>query len=200
MRENRRWFIALAIIAIVVITSVVIALRYRDAPGSIPKSAISDGSDGTIIAWHSGEGIYIQHINASGQRLWKKGGVLLSEGKTEFDPYGPPQIYFTLVSDGVGGAIIAWADKFYQPTDRNDPLYFDPLPFYVQWVSAEGELMWNDSYVTVGERWQVVPDGTGGAIIAWNNYKTYYRALHDDYLRLQKIAPDGRRLWGDSLP
>jgi hypothetical protein len=197
VRENRRWFIALAIIAIVVITSVVIALSYRDAPGSIPMSAISDGSDGTIIAWHSGEGIYVQHIDASGQTLWKKGGVLLSKGKTEFDPYGPPQIYFTLVSDGTGGAIIAWVDKSYQPTDRNNPAYFDPLPFFIQRVSAEGELMWSDLYVSVGERWQVVPDGTGGAIIAWNNYKTYYRALHDDYLRLQKIAPDGRRLWGD---
>ncbi|MDD5037772.1 MAG: hypothetical protein PHN78_00400 [Dehalococcoidales bacterium] len=199
MRENkqRRWLLALIIIAVVIIASVGIALSYRDKPGSIPMSSISDGSDGTIIAWHSGEGIYVQHINASGQTLWKKGGVLLSEGKTEFDPYGPPQIYFTLASDGTGGAIIAWADESQRPTDFNDPAHFDPLPFYVQRVSTEGELMWNDSYVSVGERWQVVPDGMGGAIIAWNGYKTHYKVFHDDYLHLQKIAPDGRRLWDD---
>ncbi|MDD5702841.1 MAG: hypothetical protein PHU23_12420, partial [Dehalococcoidales bacterium] len=197
MREHRRWFIALAIIAIVVITSVMITLRYRDAPGSIPISAISDGSDGAIVAWHSGEGIHVQRINASGQILFKKGGVLISEAKAEFDPYGPQQTYFTLVSDGTGGAIIAWANKSYQPTDRNDPAYFDPLPFFIQRVSAVGELMWDETYVSVGERWQIVPDGEGGAIIVWNNYKTYYKGLHDDYLRLQKIAPDGQRLWDD---
>jgi len=192
-----RWLISLIIIAIVVITSVLIAMSYRDAPGSIPISAISDGSKGTIIAWHSGKGIYVQHINASGQTLWKKGGILLNKGKIKFDPYGPPQIYFTLIGDGTGGAIIAWADKSYQPTDRNDPKYFDPILFYVQRVSADGELLWDDSYVSSGERWQVVPDGTGGAIIAWNGYKTYYRGLHDDYLHMQKIAPEGRQLWGD---
>jgi len=43
----------------------------------------------------------------------------------------------------------------------------------------------------------VVPDGNGGAIVVWNDYKTYRKGLHDDYLRLQKIAPDGRLLWGD---
>ncbi len=34
-------------------------------------------------------------------------------------------------------------------------------------------------------------------MFAWNNCKTYFRALHDDFLRLQRISPEGNRLWGD---
>jgi len=44
---------------------------------------------------------------------------------------------------------------------------------------------------------RVVPDGTGGAIFAWNDYIVYHKGLTDDYLRLQKLAPDGTPLWGD---
>jgi len=57
--------------------------------------------------------------------------------------------------------------------------------------------LWSNTLVSAGRKWQVVPDGTGGAIFAWNGYKTYRKGLHDDYLYIQRIAPDGTRLWGD---
>jgi len=41
-------------------------------------------------------------------------------------------------------------------------------------------------------------DGEGGVIIAWDNFKPFSEALHDDYLCLQKISSNGSMLWGNT--
>ena len=206
MRENkdRRWILALIIIAVVIIASVGIALSYRDKPGSIPMSAISDGSGGAIIAWQEEEGIFVQHIDASGKTLWQDGGILVTEAGVKMDPYAPSRTSFSIIADGTGGAIITWDDRYKMPTDRNDPAFFNPIPFHSQRISSTGEFLWNDTQLATGSAGLygdnfpvVVADGTGGAIFAWNSYTTAYRALHNDFLRLQKLFPDGTRLWGE---
>jgi len=204
MNKQRHWLLALIIIAVVITASVGIVLNYRDNLGGIPMSAISDGSGGAIIAWQEEQGIYVQRINTSGKPLWKEGGILVSGTGAKLNPYGPPQTSFTLIPDGIGGAIITWDDKSDRPKDRNDPAYFDPIPFYSQRINPNGEFLWKDVVIASGDASLygggfpiVIADGTGGAIFAWNNYKTYFRGLHDDFLHLQKLAPDGSRLWGD---
>ena len=194
--EKKRWPLALIIIAAVVVASVAIALSYRSTPGRIPVQAISGGSGGAIIAWENEKGIYAQRIDSSGQPQWQAGGIFICEC--------PPTRNFDLTPDGMGGAIITWNDRSNIPDDRDDPAYFDPVPFYSQRISFSGELLWGDGIIATGtaglygvEFPRVVAGGTGGAIFVWNNYKTYYKALHDDFLRLQKIASDGRRLWSD---
>jgi len=197
VKEKKRWPLTLVIIAAVVIASAAIIYSYRDAPGKLPVSAVSDGGDGIIVAWQDESGLYVQRINDLGQSLWKEGGITVREVKTSFDFYGPPKTYFTLTTDSTGGAIITWDDRSAMPADRDDPAYYDPVPFHSQRISAGGELLWNNTLVATGRKWQVVPDGTGGVILTWNGYKTYRRGLHDDYLYLQRIAPNGTRLWGD---
>jgi hypothetical protein len=201
---ERRWLLALLIIMVVVTVSAGIVLSFRDKPSGIPMSAISDGSGGAIIVWQGEKGIHVQHINDSGQPLWKEGGIQVSEASGRLDPYAPPQTTFTLVADGAGGAIITWDDKSGRPKDWKNPAYYDPIPFYSQRTDSNGEFLWKDVVIASGDAGLyggefpiVVADGTGGAIFAWNNYKTYFRTAHDDYLRLQKLGPDGSRLWGD---
>ncbi len=204
-KEKRRWPLAFLIITVVVIISAALIYNFRDNLGSIPMRAVSDSSGGAIIAWQEEQGIFVQHIDASGQPLWKEGGLPVSEvGGSKLDPYAPPKTTFTLVADGLGGAIITWDDNSGRPTDFNDPAYFNPIPFYSQRISPNGEFLWEDAVIASGNASLyggsfpfVIADGTGGAIFAWNNYSTYFRGLHDDFLRLQKIAPDGSRLWGD---
>jgi len=58
--------------------------------------------------------------------------------------------------------------------------------------------MWPDTAIAAGDNWQIVATGDGGAVIAWDNFKPYAMALRDDYLCLQKFAPDGTRLWGNN--
>jgi len=187
--NKKRWPLALVIIIAIVIASAAIIYSYRDAPGRLPVSAVGDGSNGIIIAWQKDGGIYAQRVDSSEQIKWQKGGVLIGEC--------PSGSGFTLQADGLGGAIITWNDRSGVSGDHNDPTYFDPVPFHTQRISAGGELLWSDTLVSAGRKWQVVPDGTGGAVFAWDDYETYHKGLHDDYLRLQKIAPDGTRPWGD---
>lgn len=186
--KSKRWLLTLIIIAAVVIASAAIIYSYRDAPGKLPVSAVSDGSNGIIVAWQKDEGIYAQRVDLSGQVQWQRGGVLICEC--------PPGSGFDLQPDGQGGAVITWNDRSDISDDHDAPTYFDPVPFHAQRLSASGELLWSDTLVSAGRKWQLVPDGTGGAIFAWDDYKTYYKGLHNDYLRLQKIAPDGTRPWG----
>ena len=189
IKEKKRWPVALIIIAAVVIASAAMIYNYRDAPGRLPVSAVSDGAGGTIVAWQIDKSIYAQRVDSSGQIKWQGGGMLTGEC---------PQVSgFALIPDGLGGAIITWDDRSGMPADRDAPAYYDPVPFHAQRISAGGELLWSKTLVSAGRKWQVVPDGTGGAIFVWDGYKTYYKGLHDDYLRLQRIAPDGSRLWGD---
>ena len=194
-----RWLISVPIVVAVLAASALLILKFREAPGTLPFQAIGDGSGGVFVAWQESQGVRVQHIDASGQPLWVKGGIPVQKIATQVNPRVYPGLtLFMLTADGTGGAILTWQDRLTFP----GPLEGPPVKLYSQRLSADGELLWNDGVVTgmvepisSGTGW-VVPDGTGGAIFGWNDYKTYFRALHDDFLRLQKVSPDGRLLWG----
>ncbi len=57
MSKSKRWPVTLVIIAVVVIASAAMIYFYRDAPGSLPVNAVSDGSNGVIVAWKKDGGI-----------------------------------------------------------------------------------------------------------------------------------------------
>jgi len=194
-KKSRR-LISLAIIAVVIAISVALGLSHRVQSGEIPLRAISDGFSGVIVAWQDEGNIYTQRLDPEGKPLWGQGGMLVC-GK----PMKPKQ--FTIASDGLGGAIIIWDDRAKLSDDREDAAFWAPIPVYSQRISAEGEPMWGDGVlVGVNQRFgdylpQAVPDGTGGAIVAWDDFQPRYRALHDDNLRLQKICPEGKPQWGE---
>lgn len=203
MQSHNRWFLSLSIIALVVMLSAAIIVTNRAPDNGIYLQAVSDGAGGTIIAWQK-QGIYLQRLSATGQPLWQEGGVKVSEVSYASNYPLTWRTTFTLVLDGTGGAIITWDDKSQRPSDHNDPTYFDPIPFYSQRISPNGDFLWEETFIGFGGTFPygdsypvVVSDGTGGAIFAWNNYKTYFKALHDDFFCIQKIARDGTRLWGE---
>ena len=190
--DRKRWFLALVIIAAVVIASVVIAVNYHDTSGGIPVAAISDVSGDIIVAWQENKGIFAQRI-LSGQSLWGEDSVLVSRF--------PPEKSYNLTSDGSGGAIFTWYEK--ADIDHDDPDYFNPITLCAQRINTDGELMWGGGVLigdsnSHGVRFpDVITDGNGGAIFAWNDYEAFYRALHDDILRIKKIDAFGNSLWGE---
>jgi len=94
---------------------------------------------GTIITWEDSRGvdkdIYIQYLDASGQNQWKLNGIAAcgEEGDQE-----KPQI----VSDGAGGAIIAWIDKRGENQGK----------IYAQRVDASGVFLWGNNGTPVCAR------------------------------------------------
>lgn len=125
---------------------------------------VADGAGGAIVAWWASEDspftverVYAQHLLADGSLdpAWPAGGRLLS-------PRGGTQENPVAVSDGGGGAIVAWQDS----RDAGSGIL-------AQHVLANGALdpAWPDSGRVLGAgggQWPAIaPDGAGGAFVAW---------------------------------
>jgi len=159
-----------------------------------PK-VVSDGSGGAIIVWMQvPEGkveggtpkalimdLYVQRVGANGNVLWQDNGVPLEISKAAEGsvPHTP-----LLVTDGSGGAIVAWED-----------LRHGLASIYTKKIDADGNLRWQPGgekvcYIETNRSlWPrlAVSDGLGGAIMTYGN-------------RAQKIDADVRTMWpGDGI-
>jgi hypothetical protein len=149
---------------------------------------VSDGAGGAIICWTderagaTDKNIYAQRIDAQGNKLWSSADVAIcvAIGSNQANP--------ELIADGNGGAIIAWTD---QRTDSGD--------IYAQKVNSSGNVQWTLNGVAVcaasgvQDYTQLVSDGQGGAIIAWEDKR--YGAI--SYVFIQHVASsNGAGQWG----
>jgi hypothetical protein len=135
-----------------------------EADNQVYPNIIDNGAGDAIITWfdvRSGTypDIYAQRINASGVPLWTNSGVAICTAAS-FQQFPMP------VSDGAGGAIIAWAD--YRGGN------FD---IYAQRVDVSGAALWTTDGVAIctmpyGQfSHAIISDGAGGAIITWQDYR-----------------------------
>jgi C1A family cysteine protease len=148
--------------------------------------AIPDGAGGAIVVWEDAGNIYAQRLNASGGALWTPNGVTVCSAAGS-------QSFPAIISDGSGGALIAWQD------------YRDAAGSvtYVQRINAQGAVQWTQDGVQACSRmpqldFAMAPDGSGGAIIAWADYRfinQYNYFTHGSDIFVQRIAADGTCLW-----
>ena len=129
---------------------------------------VSDGQGGAIVAWGEFrksyyEGIGAQRVSAEGVRQWTAIGMRAYSGGGADHP--------ALVADGAGGAIVTWEDN------RTVGYWGRGAHIYAQRMSATGVAQWTATGVavcTAGD-WQLAPtlvaDGTGGAIVSWDDYR-----------------------------
>ncbi len=145
---------------------------------------VSDGAGGVIVVWHdfrtggaSAWDIYAQRLNASGVAQWFTNGLLINGASVN-------QVNPVAVSDGAGGAIVAWTDN---RNGTND--------LYAQRISGAGVLQWNPIGVGItlasGDQGlpDLVSDGAGGAIVTWKEAST-------GYIAIQRVTAAGTTLWG----
>ncbi|MBN2069903.1 MAG: T9SS type A sorting domain-containing protein [Candidatus Krumholzibacteriota bacterium] len=150
----------------------------------------TDGGGGAIITWQDQRipayyHVYAQRVNASGNAQWTTNGLPLSD-------YTGGQRTPCIVSDGVGGAIIAWKDQ------RQGSEY----DIHAQRIDAAGSKMW----ATEGERVSgainhqvtamITTDGAQGAIITWNDLR--YEDSNDYDVYAQRMEKWGH--WGYPAP
>ena len=123
--------------------------------------------------------VYAQRISAIGVVQWTTDGVAIC---TAANDQAAPQ----LVSDGSGGAIMVWHDA------RNG-IAFD---IYAQRVNGVGMVQWTLDGVAVcteaNDRGgpQIVSDGSDGAIMVWEDYRTGFPDLY-----VQRINGAGAVQW-----
>ncbi|MEM7038190.1 MAG: hypothetical protein AAF570_14495, partial [Bacteroidota bacterium] len=149
--------------------------------------AISDGKEGIVLCWvdartlvETGFDLYIQRIGHDGASLWRKDGK-------PFARYPGLQSAPSLVSDGQGGAYIAWMDA--RSAHSN---------IYVQHIDEFGIYEWEYGGrcpvpMSANQRNpSLVRNRTGDLFLAWQEGR-----FGDGFekLFLQCITPNGRKLW-----
>jgi len=138
---------------------------------------VSDGAGGAIITWEESN-IYTQKVNSNGETQWDlNGNAICTESGT--------QKYPQLVSDGANGTIITWQDN----RDGDDDIY-------AQKVNSSGDIQWTVNGTTIctangNQKFpQIVSDGTGGAIITWQDNRDGEKDIF-----AQKVNSSGDIQW-----
>jgi hypothetical protein len=147
----------------------------------------SDNSGGVIVVGHYTDPS-AQRVDSGGNILWQTGGVQVC-----VSPASQPQV----VSDGAGGAIIAY-EQCISCGDGSQGCC--DLDIYAQRIDAEGNVLWGPDGVPVCVEPLpqldpgIVDDGAGGAIVFFVTHLPigdyHYPAIH-----ALRIDADGHKLW-----
>ena len=163
---------------------------------------VADGAGGAIATWSEFDapfllgraGVFAQHVKANGVVDGPTDGLMISSAGGYFDLNAND-----MVSDGSGGAVIAWSDP------RNYGNYvsggYEGYDMFAQRVrtspsfgvdpgwTADGVLVSaaaGDQFPSVAGG--SVSDGAGGMIVAWNDYRNSF----DSDVYAQAIGVNGR--------
>ena len=159
------------------------------ANGQHSPAIVSDGVGGVIIAWVDDRDgthwdVYAQRLDPDGTPLWTANGVVIcSATGDQFSPM--------IASDGGGGAIVVWQDHRGGTTNAD---------VYAQRVNSLGVTQWAIDGVGVStaanyqSRPTVVSDGAGGAIVAWQDYRSGSGTDTSD-IYAQRVSPSGVVQW-----
>lgn len=150
---------------------------------------VSDGRGGAIVAWHDERNgihdvnIYANHILASGVRdpAWPENGLALSAAPRN-------QVLPKIAPDGAGGAIVVWLDGRGDTTGG----------IYAQHVSFDGQIDPNwpvdgAPVCAVGNMGyqQCIPDGSGGAIVAWEDRRNLNSDVYAQHITSAGLIAPG---------
>ncbi len=149
----------------------------------------TDGAGGAIFAWVDYRGadanVYAQRVSSAGVPLWTANGVAVCTAPGDQGHLlSVPQL--SVVSDGAGGAFIAWEDRRNSGTTGID--------VYIQRVSAAGTPLWTANGVAVtvatGNQYTpaLAPAPSGGCFVAW------YNSSGSGSIVAQRFAADGTPL------
>lgn len=157
---------------------------FGGAYGS-PHSVIVDNDQNIITAFKnttlSTRGIYLQKIDAGGNKLWGNTGRLIYDGAylhngiTRYTGADDIQV----VADGAGGVIIAFLGKDISRA------YYDPKEIMAIRIDGNGNNVWSGrislsapSYVDgIPGDFRIIADGNGGAYAGW--ISRYYSNTDD---------------------
>jgi hypothetical protein len=154
--------------------------------GQFLSQMTTDGAGGAIVAWNDDRNgntdVYAQRISGQGLIQWQITGRAICT-----DPSNQGNL--SIVSDGMGGAIVVWDDFRNGIVDRD---------IFAQRVDPNGTPQWDSNGVVVSSVAgshqfdpKVASDQNGGAIVAWLDFRNF--GGEDIYS--QRINHDGVAQW-----
>ncbi|MGH2567436.1 MAG: FlgD immunoglobulin-like domain containing protein [Bacteroidota bacterium] len=149
-----------------------------------------DGEGGAFVCWRDKRNgdfdIYARRIGRHGEMLWQRNGIPIIQAPNS-------QEFPRIISDGRGGAFIAWEDS------RSDTNTY----VYAQRIDSRGEFLWQPGGVQIAETpglfISLVDDGNGGLLVAWNAIFGFEPGTGIiDGVYVQRLDSFGNRVWPDS--
>jgi len=150
----------------------------------------SDGNGGVFISWHDvvdSNRLRVQHIDSSGTPMWDSSGVIVCSTTLS------GQILSKIAGDDNGGVIVAWGDT------RSGGSNLEGV--YAQRINSAGVAQWLANGVQIsdttgfqGGSLQIAKDGSGGAIIVWEDQ----RSGSSVEIYAQRVDSYGATLWADN--
>ena len=154
--------------------------------------AVADSAGGVIVVWRHDDpvvdALYAQRLNPNGERLWPSGAPA-DEGAVVCD-HDHAQFWPSATPDGSGGVIVAWNDSRKSATTNHDN--------FAQRLNSDGVRQWSPDGVAVcledlGQTYTTITgDGSGGAIITWQDYRVSGSFLG---IYAQRVNSLGNILW-----
>jgi hypothetical protein len=171
--------ISLILVGLMLSTSCTIIIH---SDSTYTPKVISDGTGGAIAVYEEVKSgnerdFYTQRISPDGKTLWGKEGTLMGSSQSESSSVP----VFDIAGDGTGGALIAWPDL-----SQNTR--------YVTKVDSQGNILWRRDFTHFD---QLISDGTGGAIIAFDRPTGYDNSSNNDIpIVVTRIDSLGNYTWG----
>ena len=145
---------------------------------------VTDNNGGIFVTWldyipFNKSTLRMQHINKNGDLLLDSNGILICDTTINGVP--------SFISDNAGGAIIVWPDN----RNADDDIY-------AQRINADGSTQWTNGGMPVSTALgnqsnpMAIPDGNGGIIITWADYRNDV-FFSDIYA--QRLNHAGTPLW-----
>ncbi len=136
--------------------------------------------------------LYVQRIDANGNRLWGDSGIALTSPAEEVLDSSPFFEWPQIINDGQGNAIISWW------LERQGQ-----ASLIAQKLDPNGNSVWAGGRVTVVQEGDpfiypspMVTDGAGGAIMAWTDYDQF----EETSVLAQRVSAAGEILWPSVTP
>jgi hypothetical protein len=165
-------------------------LAVTTAPGDQnPGTILPNGSGGMFIAWDDGSvgKVYAQQVLTNGSAAWP-GGLLTNTG-------GGWQFGERLVTDGAGGAYLAWTDSrtgsYTLFGQHLLPTGVDPA-----WSALGTQLVFasGDRFLTMA-----TSDNAGGSFLVWADYHTGAADIYATHLKAGLPDPTWPAGYGRSM-
>ncbi len=143
-----------------------------------------DGAGGAYVVWQDVRAgvldIYAQRVNASGVAQWTGDGIPVCTAADTQD-------FVQMIPTGAGGSILAWEDRRFGASNAD---------IFAQRLDGSGAAQWTADGLAVclaaGNQThvQLVPDGSGGAVLAWEDLRNFG---YDVFI--QRLDAAGAALW-----
>lgn len=152
---------------------------------------VNDTMGGLIIAWSDARAgdsfidIYAKRVTYDGANLWSSGGVAVCvAANTQFTPL--------IASDGSGGAVIAWQDE--RVGGLEDDIYAQRMNSggTPQWTANGVAVCTAAGYQALNRLTTIIPDGSGGAILTWEDSRAGFGISH---VYAQRMSGNGVAQW-----